>query len=72
MSRRLLRTLKVHLASKKGNVLEHALLAREAPNSVFHHDKSKNRDTSSAVVHVVCARVFAGRRYGLLLRKKRC
>ena len=30
----------------------------------------KNRDTSSAIVRAVCARVCAGRRYGLLLRKK--
>ena len=30
----------------------------------------KNRDTSSAIVRAVCARVCAGRRYGLLLQKK--
>ena len=32
----------------------------------------KNRDTSSAIVRAVCARICAGRRYDLLLRKKRC
>ncbi len=32
----------------------------------------KIHDTSSAIVRAVCARVCAGRRYGLLLRKKRC
>ncbi len=32
----------------------------------------KNRDTSSAIVCGVCACACAGRRYGLLLRKKRC
>ncbi len=30
----------------------------------------KNRDTSSAIVRAVCARICAGRRYGLLMRKK--
>jgi len=32
----------------------------------------KNHDTSSAIVRVACARICAGRRYDLLLRKKRC
>ena len=32
----------------------------------------KKCDTSSAIVRAVCARVCAGRRYDLLLRKKRC
>jgi hypothetical protein len=32
----------------------------------------KIRDTSSAIMRAMCARVCAGRRYGLLLRKKRC
>jgi hypothetical protein len=32
----------------------------------------KNRDSSSAIVCAVCARVCTDRQYGLLLRNKRC